>query len=309
MHDRVQQAAYALIPEAEKKQVHLQVGRLLLKNTSYNELKENIFDIINQLNEGIELITEQTERDTLAKLNLEAAKKAKASTAYEQAIKYLEIGLELLSLDSWDLQYNLSLEIHVELLLILCLNAQFERVIKLSKNILKKTKYSIDKIKIYQIIIMYHFATLKPKKAIDTAIKALAEIGIYLPQKESENEREIENRIKQENKSIKYLLKDKEIEDLANLPTMTDPYKLAAINILQQIMTAAVTTNLSLFIEVTSKQFLLCIKYGNSSQSAATYSIYGAMMCGVINNINSGYKFGKLSIKLQQKYRIAKLEP
>ena len=78
MHDRVQQAAYSLIPEDEKKQLHLQIGRLLLRNIREYELEKNIFDMVNQLNEGSALITEQSEKHELIKLNLKAGKKAKA---------------------------------------------------------------------------------------------------------------------------------------------------------------------------------------------------------------------------------------
>ncbi len=111
LHDRVQQAAYALIPETEKKLVHLQVGFLILKRIKVNEIESNIFDIVNHLNEETELIIERAERDKLTKLNLRSGKKAKASTAYQLALKYLETSLRLLAKNSWKEQYELTLEI------------------------------------------------------------------------------------------------------------------------------------------------------------------------------------------------------
>lgn len=75
---------------------------------------------------------------------------------------------------------------------------------------------------------------------------------------------------------------------------MTNPDKLMAIEILQKIMTATGTTNLSLFLQVVVSQLNLCIEYGNAPQTAATYSFYGAIMCGVIGDINSGYEWGDL---------------
>ncbi|MEB3283072.1 MAG: AAA family ATPase [Lyngbya sp.] len=303
LHDRVQQAAYALIPEAEKKAVHLQVGRLLLENTQEDDLESNIFEIVNQLNEGYELITEQSERDDLAKLNLLAGKKAKASTAYQPALVYLETGLELLASNSWEDKYKLTLQIQVETLELLCLNAKFNRVYDRSVNILQKTHDRLEKVKIYEILIISYYAELKPKNAIETAFKALEELGIYITSPNN-NDNDI-NKIKQQ---VQSGLKGKQIEDLINLPTMTDPYKLAAIEILQKIMTATGTTNLFLFLQAVVSQFNLCIEYGNAPQSAATYSFYGAMMCGVIGDIDSGYEWGKLSIRLQEKYSIRKLE-
>jgi predicted ATPase len=108
LHDRVQQAAYFLIPEDQKQSTHLKIGQLLLTNTPLEEREEKIFDIVNQLNSGRELINAQAERDELAQLNLIAGRKAKASTAYAAAKKYLTVGLELLAADSWQNQYELT---------------------------------------------------------------------------------------------------------------------------------------------------------------------------------------------------------
>ncbi|BAY66516.1 two-component sensor serine/threonine kinase [Calothrix brevissima NIES-22] len=303
LHDKVQEAAYALIPEDEKKLAHLQVGRLLLENTQEDDLESNIFDIVNQLNEGYELITEQSERDKLAKLNLQAGKKAKASTAYQPALIYLETGLGLLASNSWEQQYKLTWEIYVETLELLYLNAKFDRVQEMSVNVLQKINNNFDKVKVYEVQILAYYAEFKPKNAIETAFQGLEQLGIYIiPPNDNDNDID---KIKQQLQSG---LKGKQIEDLINLPTMTDPYKLAAIEILQKIMTATGTTNLLLFLKVVLSQFDLCIEYGNAPQTAATYSFYGAMMCGVIGDINSGYEWGKLAIKLQEKYNTRKLE-
>lgn len=114
LHDRVQQAAYFLIPEDQKQSTHLKIGRLLLSNIPQEEREEKIFDIVNQLNIRVELITHQTERNELASLNLIAGRKAKASTAYAAAKRYLTAGLELLAGDSWLHQYDLTLALHEE---------------------------------------------------------------------------------------------------------------------------------------------------------------------------------------------------
>lgn len=303
LHDRVQQAAYALIPEDEKKAVHLQVGRLLIRRIKENELEENIFDIVNHLNEGTELIVGHSERDNLAKLNLQASKKAKASTAYKQALRYLETSLRLLAENSWHKQYNLTLEIYLETLELLCLNTEFDQIEKFSDTILQKTKNIIDRVKIYEIKISYYYTIFETQKAIKTGLDILSELEINI----SDKDINIDERIEQRKKDIKLLLKEQKIENLANLPQMTDTYKIVAVKILQQILTATITTNFLFFVEVLFVILELCIKYGNPPQAANIYVAYGMLLCADID-INYGYEFGKVSLRLLEQLNGLKSE-
>jgi serine/threonine protein kinase len=132
LHDRVQQAAYSLIPENQKKITHLTIGQFLLQRSNLSGLENSIFDIVNQLNTGRELLTKQQERDQLVQLNLTAAQKAKAATAYPTAAEYLNIGLELLSESSWQYQYDLTFDLHREATEVAYLTTDFERSEKLA---------------------------------------------------------------------------------------------------------------------------------------------------------------------------------
>ncbi|MBD2778911.1 hypothetical protein [Iningainema tapete] len=121
LHDRVQQAAYSLISDEQKQATHRQIGQLLLNNTPTEQLLDNIFDIVNQLNLGIPAqkpgFSEKPgffKQEELAQLNLIAGRKAKASAAYEPAVKYLRIAMELLTNNSWYTQYELTLNLHKE---------------------------------------------------------------------------------------------------------------------------------------------------------------------------------------------------
>src|SRR6476661_3727381 len=113
LHDRVQQAAYSLIPDERKQATHLKIGQLLQENSSEIEREEKLFDIVEHLNLGIELITQPEERETLAKLNLQAGLKARNSTAYSAARVYLQTGINLLQTKCWQQQYELTLNLYV----------------------------------------------------------------------------------------------------------------------------------------------------------------------------------------------------
>jgi serine/threonine protein kinase len=113
-HDRIQQAAYSLIPDELKQRVHLQIGQLLLQNTPESQIEEKIFDIVNQLNHGSELVNNQQQREQFANLNLIAGQKAKSSTAYEPALMYLQQGLVWLGINGWQTQYETAQALSVE---------------------------------------------------------------------------------------------------------------------------------------------------------------------------------------------------
>jgi predicted ATPase/serine phosphatase RsbU (regulator of sigma subunit)/tRNA A-37 threonylcarbamoyl transferase component Bud32 len=303
LHDRVQQAAYALIPENEKKAVHLQVGSLLLESTPEHELPEKLFDIINHLNEGAELITEQARKDELIKLNLQASKKAKASTAYDPALKYLEAALKLLVADSWDSQYELTLELYLETLEVLLSSTKFDQIEQLSEIILGKAKNILDKVKVYEINILLYRVKMDNKKATDTCIEALSELGIDIVQ--DSQERGIEDKVRE---SIASILAVRKIEDLENLPIMTDEYKLAAISVIQSVLVTTWTTNFPLCVELLLIEMDLCIKFGNPPQAPSIYVHYaGIALSAVIGDIDSAYQFGRLSIKLLSKFNIPKI--
>jgi hypothetical protein len=114
MHDRVQEAAYSLIPEERRTGVHLRIGELLAANTPPQQRDEAVFDIVNHLNRGAALITAPDKREQLAELNLIAGKRAKAATAYASALTYLNAGAALLVEDCWEHQHELifQLELH-----------------------------------------------------------------------------------------------------------------------------------------------------------------------------------------------------
>src|SRR5262249_49130604 len=111
IHDRVQEAAYSMIPPALRAEAHLTIGRLLEANIPAETRAEAIFEIVNHLNRGAALITAPDERDRLAELNVIAGKRAKASSAYASALTYFTAGAALLPADAWERRQELAFEL------------------------------------------------------------------------------------------------------------------------------------------------------------------------------------------------------
>jgi len=113
LHDRVQEAAYSLVPEPLRPGIHLRIGRRLMAHTAAEKREEAIFEIVNQFNRGAGSIDSRDEREQVAELNLVAGKRAKASTAYASALRYLVAGVKLLPDDCWERRHELAFALEV----------------------------------------------------------------------------------------------------------------------------------------------------------------------------------------------------
>ena len=295
LHDRVQQAAYSLIPEHQKQSTHLKIGQLLLQNTPSNKLEENIFDIVNQLNVGIDTISQPAEKIELAKLNLMAGRKAKAANAYEAAVRYLRVAMELLPADCWQSQYQLTLAIYESTAEAEYLNINYEVSKQLVNIVLLQAKNLLNKVNVYELQIQSYTVQNRVFEAVNTGLEVLKLLGIYFPQ----NPNLLNILVELINTKLRLGLKG--IEDLANLPEMTDSNKQAAMRILSGILGTAMAVKPRLLPLLVLMMVKLSVKYGNSPYASVAYVFYGAILCG-IGNISLGYQFGQLAIRLLDKF-------
>ncbi len=113
LHDRIQQAAHALLSAEERKAVHLRIGRLQLERLSPEQAREEIFDVVSQLNAGVDLIQEPAERHHVARLNAEAGQKAETAVARGPAIAYFTAAFALIPGDPWQMDYALAFKVRL----------------------------------------------------------------------------------------------------------------------------------------------------------------------------------------------------
>ena len=113
-HDRIQQAAYALLPETARANVHLRMGRRLLAALTGDDRAAHLFEIANQFNRGAALLADRHEKIRVAEINLRAGRKAKASAAYASAGAYFSAGMALLEESDWGREYALTFGLWLE---------------------------------------------------------------------------------------------------------------------------------------------------------------------------------------------------
>ncbi len=301
-HDRIQQAAYFLIPESEKKQTHLKIGQLLLKNFTEEETEEDIFEIVNQLNIGQDLIIDQHKQIQLAQLNLKAGEKALNSSSQVAALDYFSKGLNLLKENSWETDYKLTLKLSEKAAESAYLNGDFNLTNNLIENVLEKAQNLLDKLNVYQVKIQANIAQSQLQEAVNTAFTLLTPLGVDFPENVTGNDVQLALE-----KTAASLI-GKTSEELTELPSMVDVNKLAALETLATVASAAYIGFPQLYPLIILKQVDLSLGYGNSPNSAYAFATYGLILCAFTDDIDAGYIMGKLALKLLDKYQVTRLK-
>jgi len=301
-HDRIREAAYNLIPEEERPYLHYRIGTLVLQKTDDQKLEDKIFYVVNQLNFGVELVAGWKEKVNLSRLNLMAGLKAKTSTAYEAAQQFLRQGIELLPPDAWKSEYELTLALYVESGEVGYLTGDHEQAERFFDVVLDKAKTTLDKLRIYEVKIPTYTGCHKYKEALQLGKEALRMLGVRLPRKANYLT------ITRELLVAKFYMTGKKIEDLVNLPELTDSHKLAIARILMSCVQPSYIADPALMPIITMKLLNLTLRYGNSSYASYAYAAYAGVLCGKPERIEQGYRFGKLALKVLEKFNATYLK-
>jgi predicted ATPase/signal transduction histidine kinase/tRNA A-37 threonylcarbamoyl transferase component Bud32 len=287
LHDRVQQAAYTLVSEKQQKILHWSIGKLLLNHIDVEQQPEKIFTLANQLNCGRDLLENSSQRQELVRINLLAGKKAKATAACEYAVKYFTIGLELLSPDSWEHQYELALSLHTEAAEAEYLNTNFERASYLADIVLQQANDPIDRVKAYELHIQFLMSQNNMQEAVDLGLHALSQLEISLSEIPKDNN---------------WLVALPRLEDVDNLPEMKDAYHLAIAKFILNVASPAYNSNPQLYCQIILTFIEFCRQYGYAATSSYAYAHYGLILCALQGDIDAGYHCGQVALKLLERF-------
>jgi diguanylate cyclase (GGDEF)-like protein/PAS domain S-box-containing protein len=292
IHDSVQHAAYSLIAKEQKYLTHYHIGQQLLHKISPEEKLLRIFELVNQLNYAKTLITQQTERDQLAELNLIACRKARATSAYQAGLEYASVGLSLLGENPWTREYKMTLEFHELGAELALLGGDFEAMEQFIEVVIANTRTLLEQVKVYLIKITSNVSQNNLPDAVTIAQNFLQQLGVTFPETPTEND------IQQAIAEINQLIADWEIEDLVHLPTMIDEEKIAIVKITSSITPAAYLCGSPLYPLLVVLPVKLSIQYGNILASASAYATYSIIASNFLQDINTAVKFGQLALQL-----------
>ena len=289
LHDRVQQAAYSLIAEDRRQGIHLKMGRLLLNSSSKTN---NLFETLGHFTISSSLICDPVEKKALIYLYLEGCQQAKHSTAYDAAISYINMGLNLLPNNSWQLDYQLTLKLYELAAEVNYLNTEFTTAEKFIQTIISRTKTSLDLIKSYEILVQIYIAQDRQIEAIETGLEALKHLGVDLIKRTD---------------WLNHLPKLPNTENLTNKSEMSDQKHLAALRILISITPPTHHVKPDLFPFIVLTMVNLCEHGGYSGLAAYAYGIYGLLLCAIVKNFDAAYRSGQISLLLLEQYSIREL--
>ncbi|HMF61298.1 MAG TPA: hypothetical protein VK595_13050, partial [Vicinamibacterales bacterium] len=298
VHDRIQEAAYLLVPEELRGEAHLRIGRLLAVHTPPVKREEAIFEIVHQLNRGAALMTTRDEREQLAEFNLIAGKRAKASTAYASALNYCTAGTALLEDDRWERRHDLalSLELHRAECEFLtgALTAAEDRLTVLSA----RAATTLEHATVACLSLDLYTTLDQSRRAVAVGLESLRHLGIDWSPHPTEDE------ARREYDRIRSWVGSHGIEDLVHGPLMTDPETLATVDVLTKIAMPAVLTDVNLYVLVVCRVVNLSLERGHSDGSCFAYESLLSVAGGHFGDYDTGFRFARLGYELVEQRRL-----
>ena len=296
LHDRVQQATYSLIPDEQKRRVHLQIARQIIDSRA----KDSLFETLNHYNLARSLVVDTVDRQNLVDMNLQGARRAKAAAAYGPAAEYAATALELLGSDCWETNYPLAFEVHAEATEAAFLCHDRTAMETRAAVALSNAHSTLDAARIQEVRIQALMARNEPIAAIHLALPVLRSLGVKLPDRPSFLH------VIKGLASTKWRLRGRAPEELLHLPHMEDREKQAAVRIMEHLYSSAYFAMPLLYPLIMFELIRLALKYGNAAATANGYAAYGVILCGLLQQIDEGYKFGVLALDLVERFNARK---
>ncbi|MCF0052513.1 AAA family ATPase [Dyadobacter sp. LJ53] len=291
VHDQVQQAAYNVLSPASRDEMHVNIGYFLLERLSASERHDQLFEIVNHLNHHPKVFALAQERYKIARLNLEAGKKARSSAAYSVAMAYFQIGKELLLTEDWANEYPLTFTLHLHLAESAYLAGYAAKCKEVTETALAYANSS-DQIELYHIQIQSLIFHEQHLDAVLLSLKVLKRLHVTFPAKVTTFH------VASAYLKSKWLMRGIKIEELEELPKMTAVDKLTAMRFLQNITAASFSAIPELYPLMVLKMVELSLKYGIAPESAITFATYGAIVNAIETNHLACYRYGNVALKL-----------
>lgn len=296
LHDRVQQAAYSLLREAEKKAAHVKIGRLILQFTTEDLIEENVFIVMDHLNRGLDLITDQEERSRLAGYNLLAGRKAKAATAYDAALNYFKCGTELLPANAWADSYQLAFDLYLERAFCEYLCDRHDVARQLLATLLDKVKTDLERADICVAKILLYASRERYHETLEQGSEGLQMLGVNLPAEPGKID------LLQELLRVRWLLYKHEPGALAPPAAALEPSIRRVMRLLLTQAVAACMVKPDLFALIILKMSRFSFEQGDSELSPLGCACYSYFAGSVLQDRETSRAFAQIALRQVEQF-------
>lgn len=293
-HDRVQLAAYTMLDEGQRRRVHLEAGRLLLRALR-GEADARIFEVARHLNAAERLLEDPQERLAAADVELRAGRLAFTAGAYRQALEHAERGLALLPAGSWGAAYELRVGLELLASRGASLILDDARARRAAGEVLEHAKTGLEKASVYSDLALIAMTQEDLTGSVELGRKALAELGVRFPENPSTPH------IILALLRVKLTLRGR-IEELAEGKPLEDPRVEAALIIMDRLLPAAFRSGSKLFPLFVFEMVRLAAIHGLSCYSVAAFSSFAIAQCAVLKDYEVGYRFARTALKICERY-------
>jgi len=301
LHDRVQQAAYAMLSDAERAALRLGVARLMLQSADPADPGAAIHDVLGHFMAAADLLTDPAERDVVAALALDAGQRARTSLAYATAQKALSFGLGLLSKDAWERTYPLAFGMHMELAQTEFLSANGERAVELFGIAIAHARTLPDKASAYLTRTNLAEMAGRFEEAIGLGLEALGLFGIQLPLAPSDADTD---RLIAE---LFDAMGGRSPADLMDLPPMTDPDHVALIQTYTGLVATSYFVSTNFYASVVLNALIHSVRHGQTP--LLVFAACGAAWTLIDRGHDTfGYNLGKFGFELSEKLGIGPIQ-
>ncbi|WP_224365645.1 trifunctional serine/threonine-protein kinase/ATP-binding protein/sensor histidine kinase [Hyalangium versicolor] len=299
LHDRIQQASHALIPEAERKATHLRIGRLLISSLSPVEARERLFDIVGHLNAGASLLTEPRECLDVAGLNANAGARARASSAHGSAVSYLSTAFALIPGDPWETDPELAFKVRLDQASSELMLGHTSEARSLTEDLLSHARSPAEIGAAYSLKNEILLIGGEIEAASACLLECLALLGMPMKARPSWEE------VVAAHDEVWALLGERSIESLIDLPLMTNANTQVIMRVLALLFSPAFFTDNNLLILHLCRMISLTIRFGSTDAAAHGYGWFGIVTSSFFKRYKEGYAFGVLARDLVERYNLA----
>lgn len=302
LHDRVQQAAYALVPDAERPALHLAIAARLRESLNDEELEDRLFELLGHVERCAEILSDPLQRNDFALLALEGGRRAKLSAAYRPSLEYLLLAARLLGDDVWERSYELALDLHLHLTEAAYLTGDLGLMERYAAMVDARAARLVDRARAAEVRVQAYIGENRLTEAIDTALAVLAELGVHFPKEPTAAD--VGAAIGETAAAVG----GRDADALYALPEASDLEKLAAIRLLTRITSASYVARPALFPLVPMKGVTLSVTHGNTAASTYAYACYGIILAGVVGDVPGANSIGELAVRLVDRFNAKEFE-